>query len=262
MSVSVEIIDTQPEQIADHLAVSHGSLVDIYHRFFQYRLARCAQDYRDVYALRYAVYCEETGYLSKAENPAGLERDAHDAHSQHSILVHSQSGRVAGTVRVVLPRPDALGCAQPARLFSNVLNTLPESMLPRASTGEISRFAIHPSFRRRLGDGLYASIFSSAENTVQDFDPRRVIPHITLGLFASLFEIATTKRLTHLCAVIDPALLRLLTRLGFHFHKAGPTIDFHGARQPVYVEINELLTRCLNEQPEIYELVVAGCNRA
>jgi N-acyl amino acid synthase of PEP-CTERM/exosortase system len=262
VSVTGQRFDTLPEQSVAPAELARDSLVDIYHKYFQYRVARSEQDRRDAFQLRYAVYCEETGYLNKSDNPSGLERDEHDAHSQHSILVHTDSNRIAGTVRLVMPRRDLPCSALPARLFSTVLDSLPESVLPRLATGEISRFAIHPSFRRRLGDGLYASIFNSADKPEQDFDPRRVIPHITLGLIASIFEMASTTGITHLCAVIDPALLRLLGRLGLHFHKAGPVIDFHGPRQPVYSDMSELLARTLDEQPEIYHLIVAGCNKA
>jgi N-acyl amino acid synthase of PEP-CTERM/exosortase system len=263
VSVTDIRIDTLAKQSATGLGdQAQLSLVELYHKYFQYRLVHDAQDYRDAYALRYAVYCEETGYLSKQDNPNGLERDASDSHSLHSILIHTDSNRVAGTVRVVLPRRNLPGCAQPARQFSQILDALPESVLPRMSTGEISRFAIHPSFRRRLGDGLYASIFNSGQNLDQDFDPRRVIPHITLGLFASMFEMKCKAGLTHFCAVIDPALLRLLTRLGLHFHKAGPTIEYHGARQPVYVEIAELIDRVEREQPEIHQLIVSSYHQS
>ncbi len=258
MSVRISQVDMHPERsvLVGHLA--HGGLVDVYHKYFDYRIVRSEADHVAAHQLRYEVYCEETGYLSKDINPAGLERDEHDAHSVQSVLLHRASNRVAGTVRMVLPRPSKTGCAQPARLFSPVLNALPESVLPCKTTGEVSRFAIHPSFRRRLGDGLYARIFSGDELTMSDFDPRRVIPHITLGLFASIFQIVRENRLTHLCAVIDPGLLRILSRLGLHFHKAGSAIEFHGTRQPVYASGEELLVRLAEDQPAIYELIVAG----
>jgi N-acyl amino acid synthase of PEP-CTERM/exosortase system len=251
------------QQIVSTLATStaeaSASLIGLYRRYFEYRLARDAQDRRATFALRYLVYCEETGFLSKDANPQGLERDAHDAHALHSLLLHRQSGFVAGTVRIVLPRPMEPGCAQPARLFSTALDKLDPALLPRARTGEISRFSIHPSFRRRLGDGLYAQIFDGGDS---DTDPRRVIPHITLGLMASLFAMVEEARLTHLCAIIDPALLRMLARLGLHFEKAGPPIDFHGSRQPVYASTSLLLEQLADERPDIHAFIVERCETA
>jgi N-acyl amino acid synthase of PEP-CTERM/exosortase system len=258
VSVASQRADTYPELNSTVIESAHINLIDVYHRFFDYRVVTTEEDKKLAYQLRYDVYCEETGYLSKADNPSGLECDAHDAHSRHSVLIHRNSNRVAGTVRIVLPKPSMPGCAQPARLFSQALESLPEAILPRATTGEISRFALHPSFRRRLGDGLYASIFSTDVEPGTDFDPRRVIPHMTLGLFASIFEMTREHGITHLCAVIDPPLLRILSRLGLQFDKAGPLVEFHGKRQPVYASCEDLLARLEDEQPAIRSLIISG----
>ena len=231
-----------------------AALVPLYREFFEYRMVRDAEDRRRAYALRYDVYCEETGYLDKAANPGALERDEHDAHSLHSILIHKKSGFAAGTVRLVLPRPGQPGCAQPARLFAPALDALDEAILPQATTGEISRFSVHPSFRRRMGDGLHARIFEGGDG---DMDPRRVIPHITLGLMASIFEMVRTAKLTHLCAIIDPALLRLLARLGIRFTPVGGTVEFHGPRQPVIASGAAMLEHMEAERPEIHAFVTA-----
>jgi N-acyl amino acid synthase of PEP-CTERM/exosortase system len=258
VSVISHNFDTLPKQSAVAAHCAQSSLINIYQKYFEYHIVQTAEDRLSAYQLRYDVYCEENDYLSKTENPSGQERDACDAHSVQSILRHIGSNRVAGTVRMVLPLADKPGCGQPARLFSDVLATLPDSVLPHATTGEISRFAIHPSFRRRLGDGLYARIFAGDELAAPDFDPRRIIPHITLGLFASIFEMVRNEKITHLCAVIDPALLRILGRLGLRFHKAGGPVEFHGVRQPVYASGDELLANLLQEQPDIYDLIVSG----
>ena len=45
--------------------------------------------------------------LVVGDHPEGLERDQFDHHSVHSLLVHQSSGQAVGTVRLVLPRPDA-----------------------------------------------------------------------------------------------------------------------------------------------------------
>jgi N-acyl amino acid synthase of PEP-CTERM/exosortase system len=258
VSVISPRVDAHADQNAAAPELARANLVDVYHKFFDYRIVTSDADRTMAYKLRYDVYCEETGFLSKADNPSGLECDIHDAHSLHSVLIHRSSNHVAGTVRIVLPKLMMAGCAQPARLFSQALDSLPEAILPRARTGEISRFAIHPSFRRRLGDGLYARIFSNADLPETDFDPRRVIPHMTLGLFASIFEMTRDHGITHLCAVIDPALLRLLGRLGLHFDKAGPAVEFHGKRQPVYASCEDLLSTLEEEQPAIRRLIVSG----
>ncbi len=261
MSAMLSMIDAAAAQSAVAPKMAHESLVEIYQKFFDYRIVRSDADRAAAHQLRYDVYCEETNYLSKDINQGGLECDSFDAHADQSILLHRHSGRTAGTVRLVLPQADQPGCALPAKLFAPALDGVADDILPRGTTAEISRFAIHPSFRRRLGDGLYATIFANNEVVSADFDPRRIIPHITLGLFASIFEMTRENNISHLCAIIDPALLRMLTRLGLYFHKAGGTIDYHGPRQPVYASCAELLARVANEQADIHELIVSsvGC---
>ncbi len=258
MSAMASMIDLALEQSTAAPKMAHESLVGIYRKYFDYRIVQSTADRTAAHQLRYDVYCEETNYLSKDTNQGGFERDDFDVHAVQSILLHRSSGRTAGTVRLVLPYADEQGCALPARLFAPALDGIAAHILPRCTTAEISRFAIHPSFRRRLDDGLYATIFASNEVVSADFDPRRVIPHITLGLFASIFEMTRENNITHLCAIIDPALLRMLTRLGLCFHKAGGVIEYHGPRQPVYASCAELLTRVADEQPEIHELIISS----
>lgn len=230
--------------------VKGESLMDVYNKFFFYRRARSAQDIEAAHRLRYQVYCEETGFLPKEDNPGGLERDRYDVHSLQSVLYHKPSGIAVGTVRVVLPLPDQPGSGQPARMYASALDALPESVMPRHSTGEISRFSIHESFRKRRGDTLYASLLENS-----DHDPRRIIPHMTLGLMTSIFEMTLEANLTHLCAIIDPALLRLLRTLGIHFEPVGPVVEFHGPRQPVFAPCITLAKSLREHHHELYRVI-------
>jgi N-acyl amino acid synthase of PEP-CTERM/exosortase system len=231
-------------------ATAPVDLVSVYNHYFFYRIARTECALNAVFRLRYHVYCEETGFLSKDDNSDGLERDQFDHHSSQGLLVHRPTGRAAGAVRLVLPKADMPGCDIPARMFAPALDGLPESELPRATTGEISRFSISQEFRKRASDTLYASLHESGGG-----DPRRVIPHITLGLMTSIFDMTVEHGLTHLCAIIDPALLRLLGKLGLKFDPIGPKVDFHGPRQPVYAKCTDILDHLIAVRPEIYQVI-------
>lgn len=228
-------------------------LNQVYSHYFYHKIADTEAERELAYRLRYRVYCEETGYLSKEGNPGGIERDEHDDHSVQCLLYHRLTNAAVGTMRVVLPRPELAGCGQPARLCSPALDMLPESELPRACTGEISRFCIIPEFRKRRDDGMYPSLYDTG-----GVDPRRVVPHMTLGLMTALFEVALVHGITHLCAVIDPALLRMLSKLGLRFVSVGDPIEFHGQRQPVYVDGNMLMASQAVTHPEIHDVVSAG----
>ncbi|MEM6682142.1 MAG: PEP-CTERM/exosortase system-associated acyltransferase [Pseudomonadota bacterium] len=221
------------------------SPADYYDQLFDVRIARSEEDQRQAFALRYRVYCEETDFLPATANPGGIERDALDSRSVSILLVHRESQLCAGTVRIILPDQSAQYGGLPARICSPDMKAIRSDTMPVATTGEISRFTIAPEFRRRSGDTLYQQVYK----TDADFgDMRRVIPYMALGLFAGMFEVVVEHGLTHLCAIIDPALLRMLRRLHLQFDAIGGLVDFHGPRQPVITDCHDLHA-CLKKMP-------------
>lgn len=248
-------VESQPAQKIPDRAAKASGLADTYNRFFYYRIARTPDDIAAAHRLRYEVYCEETGFLPKEEHPDGLERDAFDAHSVQSVLFYRPLDLPAGTVRVVRPVLEAEGSGLPARIAAPELDRLPEKILPKGATGEISRFSIHAGFRKRQNDGLYATIHDPRSG---GGDPRRILPHMTLGLMTSIFEISLETNLTHLCAIIDPALLRMLRMLGLHFEAVGPLVEFHGPRQPVFASVKQLIDGVERDFPEVHAVITAN----
>src|SRR5262249_48707886 len=128
--------------------------------------------------------------------------------------------------------------------------------LPRSHTGEISRFAVSKTFRRRANEEqtLIGGISDVSA------DPRRRIPNASLGLMQAMVAMAGKAGVTHLCAVMEPTLLRMLRRLGIHFTDIGPQVDYHGRRQPCYSDLDVLLARIWLEQPEVWELITSDGN--
>ncbi len=61
--------------------------------------------------------------------------------------------------------------------------------------------------------------------------------------------------MTHLCAIKEPALLRMLSRLGIHFNNLGPRVEYHGTRQPCYSNLDLLLARTWIERREVWEIL-------
>jgi N-acyl amino acid synthase of PEP-CTERM/exosortase system len=64
--------------------------------------------------------------------------------------------------------------------------------------------------------------------------------------------------LTHWCAVMEPALLRILRSTSIYFEPLGPLVHFHGMRQPCYGNIETILERLRRERPEVWDLVTDG----
>lgn len=201
-----------------------------------------------VYRLRYQVYCVENNFLEAEHYRDGLEVDECDRHSQHALLLHRSTGAVVGTTRLVLPK------------FGRVSGQLPifkicpqaAALLPADRSVEASRFAISKDFRRRVADESYGREYSDEELAS---DPRRVIPNISLGLIAASVRMAILNDSEFFCAVMEPALLRLLARFGLKFEPLGPVIDYHGKRQPCYAETDQLLAGIEDERYDLWEMI-------
>lgn len=228
------------------------TLTDIYYRWFDVRACDNAELIRQSQRLRYQVYCVETGFENPADNPEGLEIDAADAHSLHSLLIHKPSGMVAGTVRLILPDSDSPDRGLPSIAVSPALRGLGKPTLPPSRTAEISRFSISKAFRRRVDDGLYPK---SVLETHPDSLGRRALPSITLGLMRAIVAMTRAAEMSHVTAVIEPALERLLLRLGIRFERTGETVAYHGTRYPVYRDMTELLAEIYEHNFEVWQAI-------
>lgn len=239
--------------------VSHqieSTLAEFYWGWFDARLANTDELRDRAFRLRYRVYCIENPFEDPSANPDGREQDEFDQHSAHSLLVYRPTGLAAGTVRLVLPLPgnphDSFALQ---RVCSDPLLRDPEKF-PIHRTAEVSRFCISKEFRRRLGDDSGADQNDGPEMSVDD--ERRILPHLSLGLIESLVRMSVQNGVTHWCAVMEPTLLRLLTRLGIHFDPIGPLIDYHGRRQPCYIPLEKLLPRTQRERPDVWDVITRG----
>src|SRR5690606_33394678 len=108
---------------------------------------------REVFRIRYDVYCEELRFEDPARFPDLQETDEYDRYSLHCLLRHAPSDTFAGCVRLVLPAtpsdplPFERLCA--GHMYDDVL----EELVPdRRKVGEISRLAVRSNFRRRRGE--------------------------------------------------------------------------------------------------------------
>lgn len=232
-------------------------LVDLYRQWFDIIPANSPDLVRESQKLRYQVYCLETGFENAADFPDGLERDDFDSHSVCSLLVHKPTGMIAGTVRLILPCPvSAPDRRLPALRVSGDLAALPDADLPRATTGEISRFAISKQFRKRREDSVIPAIYENAGAPGE----QRVIPHITLGLMQAILRMSIENGVTHLAILVEPALDRLIRKLGICFEPVGPLIEHHGTRRAHMRHIGNLLDDVYARKPEIWEVLTDAGN--
>jgi len=224
-----------------------------YHKYFEVVPADTPELLERVFRLRYDVYCLEKPYEDAAENPGGREVDAYDRRAVHSLLIHRTSGEVAGTVRLIL----GAGAGDPELPIQTACPELanwPEGQLPGATTAEISRFTVARRFRQRISDTIYADT-GVRWPASDEFDGRRALPHITLGLLTAVGRMSKQNGITHWCAIMEPALLRLLARLGVYFSPIGSLVEYHGWRQPCSAVLSQVDQSIMKKQPKIHKLV-------
>jgi N-acyl amino acid synthase of PEP-CTERM/exosortase system len=125
----------------------------------------------------------------------------------------------------------------------------------RRRLGEISRFAVSKSFKRRLGEAGSIAGVASDIDVYFDHDERRVLPHISLGLFAAVIRMMHAHEVSHCYAVMEPALVRLLGRFGVVFRRIGPDVNYHGVRVPCLSTLSDSLPSIKQTAPQVWELM-------
>ncbi len=216
-----------------------------------------------VYLLRYQVYVLETGFETDSDCHSGTdcegktilwEQDVFDERSDHYLLRHRRTGVFAATARLILPSPIDVQAPYPIELHCP-LDERVSDLAIRARLGEISRFAVSKVFKRRIGEiGSLAGVADDVEIYFEE-DERRVLPHISLGLFAAVMRMVHEHRITHCYAVMEPALLRLLGRFGMVFNRIGPDVDYHGIRVPCVTTAEEALPSIKQVAPSVWDLI-------
>jgi N-acyl amino acid synthase of PEP-CTERM/exosortase system len=236
---------------------SEGSerLIETYRRWFDTIVVSSAAEREQAHRLRYQVYCIENQFERREEHPDGLERDAYDSHAVHCLLMHRPTGAAAGTVRLVLPQPDApKDSFAIQRVCRDPLIDDPEHF-PVERTAEVSRFSIAKSFRQRRGDGLYPISLDMPDGPALAGEWRRVVPNMTLGLIEGLIRMSIDNDIHAWCAVMEPPLLRLLTRFGINFRPVGPPVIYHGHRQPSVIRLDTMFEEVRVKRPDIWDVL-------
>lgn len=215
----------------------------------------CQKIILDCQKIRYQVYCLEHDFEHKEEHLDRLEGDEYDNLSLHALIQHKPSGDFAATARLVTYQSLGESGLFPMELHSEI-NDQGHSIidaLPRNSIAEVSRFAVSKIFRKRLTDSNYhgLNVFGEA----REIDSKRILPHITLGLFKVLFQMSKTAGIQYWYAVMEVTLIRLLKRFGFNFMRVGPVVEYHGKRVPCWICVPEALDNVKKIQPDIWDFI-------
>ena len=191
--------------------------------------------YAEYLALRHSVFCEELGRIvpdGRSARGLAIESDDYDVHSVHVLCSLKETGIAVGCSRLILPGPKGLNVNARYKL-----SCVPEG--PAGQVGEIGRLALSSSLRRHRAEGSAIAgqrrALSAAGDSLHSM-LKREGPVVALGLYREIFNLANRYGITHCYAAMEPALARLLNRLGFPFHDAGPlNTGVSPARQPYLV---------------------------
>ena len=233
--------------VCDPKTSEHG-WIELFRRYLAVVRAHTEEELDSVFRLRFQVYCLERGFEDATEYPDGRERDGDDARSLHSLLLDRATGSAVGTVRLILPYGG--GDLPVFRLIGS--RERYRAGLPLETTAEVSRFAVAKTFRRQIENGWRPGPGSAA---VAGCGREPAYQLLTAGLIRAIVTMSAVGGITHIVAMMEPTLLRLLGRLGVAFHPLGEPVEHHGRRQPGWAVITHLIASIKNRHPELGEII-------
>lgn len=240
-------------------AVMIKSLASSFNEYFHVVLADTAELQKEVYRMRYEVYCREFKFEQEDDFPDGLEQDKFDySRSRHCLLVHRQSGIPAGCVRLVFNEQANLGSRLPfeSGLGESLKTPRVISLLQhRKDVGEISRLAVPARFRRRKADSG-SPIGDISEGSLSK-DERRSFLHIPLGLYLAAAAIGLEMNMRGVFAIMEPRLVRHLLRFGIVFEQVGDVTYYHGERAPYYIDKQGLFDELRPAVRDLLDLILS-----
>jgi len=209
---------------------------------------------RQVYELRYQVYCKECGFIGEKDLPAKAEKDTHDPHSLHYVA--RDPDLVIGTSRLVLDNPGGFPLEKPC---SGKL-TIDISDYNRKKVAEISRLAISKQYRRRKRDGLYYTpdYNEPMSDKKQTQEAMRRIKPMAFGLYREMYQDCKRRGITHCLALMEKTLWLLLRMHNFVFRQIGNEVDFYGLVSPYICDIEAAELTMYKRSPNIYNYFLDG----
>lgn len=205
---------------------------------------------KEIYKLRYDVYCLERHYLEASEFEDGQETDDYDDCSIH-FAAYTLANDIVGTVRLVQPHE---GQTYP---FESHCTPFPGFEYPaRDNAAEISRLVVKKTYRRRRGDSMEGISQDFVEKgSTKTIQPRSTVrrdkrgnsPLLLLGMYREMYRYSRQNGIRYWYAAMERSLARSLEKMGFRFVPIGPQVDYYGPVTPHMADLDELLGRLKRE---------------
>lgn len=197
---------------------------------------------KEIFGLRYEVYCLERHFLPQEEFQNGLESDEYDQFSTH-VAAFTLENLIIGTVRLVQPSPDQI---YPFETHCSIFDDY--TMPSREQAGEVSRLVVRKTHRRRRGDSMEGiSAEFQEKGNAQSIKPHGGGKHregnspmLLLGLYREIYRYSRKNGIRYLYAAMERSLARSLNKMGFVFVPIGPQTDYYGPVTPFILDLDEL----------------------
>lgn len=229
-------------------------LVDYFNLLYSVVPAEDDELLEETFRLRYQVYCIENKFEKPSEKSHQLETDEFDNNSVHSIIKYNMSGLSLGSVRMILPNRMDYKRSFPIQQICNHSIFTDKKLFSVYNPIEISRFCLSKSLRAMAKPCKHNCIKLTSSDATFSLPLLNQYGPI-LGLIRGLVQMSIEYHVTHWFAIMEPSLIRLLAKLGIYFKPIGTLINYHGMRQPCYIELSELLRRVHTDQLHVWEVI-------
>lgn len=184
--------------------------------FFSRQVTQESKDYIDYLGLRYDIFCYELQRVSGSSiySDRCIETDQFDPFSKHILATHIPGGQTAACIRLILPNPRGLNVDSHYEIDHSIY---PDSNA--SNTGEISRMAISPLFRRQRLPNINPRF---QNNKTIDGMKRKHYPELVSGVFTEIYMAASEAKLDYCYAAMDDSYARLLKWMDIPFVPVGP----------------------------------------
>lgn len=213
-----------------------NSIRTAFHEYFRVLPVDTDSLRKEVFRIRYEVYCKELGYEKPNQFPDRQEYDDYDVSSFHCLLLHKASNQFAGCIRLVSAKKDNSRHALPFECICSdkIDRSIIElEKLDPESYGEISRLAVCANFRRRAGEQNTPAGIMPEPCRVEE--GKRSFPLVAFGLYLSAAAVGLNLGLERVFAMMEPRLARSLRMFGIHFQQIGFKVEHRGMRAPFQI---------------------------
>jgi len=206
---------------------------------------------REIFSIRYQVYCKERGFIKKDDFPSGAESDKYDAHSLHFGARYDNE--IVGTSRLVLNNPYGFPIEEQARGKLRI----DLSFVDRNKIAEISRVAISKVYKHKLSKDLRRKYYNrQARNELKDH--LKPVRPLAFGLYRNMYQESKRRGIVYWLALMKTSLWTLLRSHNLVFHQIGDSVDFYGKVEPYICNLEELEVILYQRSPKLLDFFTDG----